>query len=95
MKYLCLVYHDEQMAADLPGCMHHGLQWLEPATEVRVWNGTLTIDDVPADAQGEQLSGFVIIEARDLNDAIRVAARLPAAAHSRIELRSFAMMHGG
>ena len=90
MKYLCLVYHDEQMAADLPDCMHHGLQWLEPATEVRVRNGALTIEDGATDTHGEQLSGFVIIEARDLNDAIRVASRLPAAARGRIELRSFA-----
>lgn len=95
MKYLCLVFHDEQHAAALHGCARQGLQWLESATEVRVRNGTVTIGDETAHALGEQLSGFVIIEARDLNDAIRVAARLPAACRGRIELRSFATFDSG
>ena len=65
----------------------HALQPVETATTVRVRNGKLWATDGPFAATREQLGGFVLIEARDLNDAIQVAARLPLARHGCIEVR--------
>ncbi|MDZ4721978.1 MAG: YciI family protein [Roseiflexaceae bacterium] len=54
------------------------LQPIQMATTIRVRNGKISISDGPFTDTKEQLSGFYLIEARDLNDAIRVASiRLP------------------
>ena len=63
------------------------LQPVETATTIRVRNGTLTIHDGPATSAPEQLGGFYLIDARDLNDAIRVAARMPPARYGSVEVR--------
>ncbi|TWH99992.1 hypothetical protein IP90_02999 [Luteimonas cucumeris] len=63
---------------------------LEPshtATCLRVRNGRVAPSDDPSADDAEQLGGVDLIEARDLNDAIRVATRLPWARGGRIELR--------
>jgi hypothetical protein len=57
------------------------------ATTIRVRNGTLSITDGPFAETKEQLGGFYLIDARDLNDAIRVAARMPPARLGCIEVR--------
>lgn len=65
-------------------------QALEPvaaATTVRVRNGRLSTTDGPFAETKEQLGGFVFIEARDLNEAIQVAARIPLARVGSIEVR--------
>jgi hypothetical protein len=63
------------------------LQPAHAATTVRVRNGRVSIDDGPFAMTEEQLSGIYLIEARDLNDAIRVAARMPPARRGGIEVR--------
>ena len=63
------------------------LQPVETATTIRVRNGTLTIHDGPATSAPEQLGGFYLIDARDLNDAIRVATRMPPARYGSVEVR--------
>ena len=63
------------------------LQSVEMATTIRVRNGTLSITDGPFAETKEQLGGFYLIDARDLNDAIRVAARMPPARLGCIEVR--------
>ena len=63
------------------------LQPVEMATTIRVRNGTLSITDGPFAETKEQLGGFYLIDARDLNDAIRVAARMPPARLGCIEVR--------
>ena len=48
-----------------------GTSAAETATTVRVRNGTLSVTDGPFAETKEQLAGFYLIEARDLNEAIR------------------------
>jgi hypothetical protein len=103
MKYLCLVYLEEQKLHAVPDreCKACGdnfrtsglliaaeaLQPVETATTVRVRNGKLSITDGPFAETKEQLSGFYLIEARDLNDAIQVAAKIPPAREGSVEVR--------
>jgi hypothetical protein len=63
------------------------LQPAQAATTIRVRNGTMSISDGPAVETEEQLGGFYLIEARDLNEAIRLAARIPSARLGSIEVR--------
>ncbi len=63
------------------------LQPVATATTIRVRNGAVTIIDGPATSAPEQVSGFYLINARDLNDAIRVAARMPPARYGSVEVR--------
>ncbi len=103
MKYLCLVYLEEQKLHAVPDseCFACGngfrksglliaaeaLQAVETATTVRVRNGKMSITDGPFAETKEQLAGFYLIEARDLNDAIQVAAKIPPAREGSIEVR--------
>jgi hypothetical protein len=70
---------------------HHlggeALQPVHTATTVRVRNGKMSTTDGPFAETKEQLGGFYFIEARDLNDAIQVAARIPSAKYGSIEVR--------
>ena len=63
------------------------LQPVETATTVRVRSGMLSTTDGPFAETTEQLGGFILIEARDLNDAIQVAAKIPLARRGSIEVR--------
>ena len=63
------------------------LQPVETATTVRVRNGRVSTTDGPFAETKEQLGGFYLIEARDLNDAIQVAAKIPSARIGSIEVR--------
>lgn len=63
---------------------------LEPpgaAVSVRVRDGKLSATDGPFAETKEHLSGFIIIEARDLNEAIRLAGNIPMARLGTIEVR--------
>jgi hypothetical protein len=60
---------------------------VETATTVRVRNGKTSTTDGPFAETKEQLGGFLAIDVRDLNDAIRVAAHFPAARYGSIEVR--------
>ena len=57
------------------------------ATTVRVRNGRATTTDGPFAETKEQLGGYYLIEARDLNDAIQVAAKIPSARIGAVEVR--------
>lgn len=107
MKYLCLVYSDENNLHSLPEsprdeeCQAYAeaildsgqmvaAEALEPvstATTVRVRNGSTTVTDGPFAETKEQLAGFYLIEARDLNAAIQIAAGIPAARVGSVEVR--------
>ena len=63
------------------------LQPAETAVTVRVRNGSLCISAGPVVGTTERLGGFHLIEARDLNDAIRIAAKMPRACLGWIEVR--------
>ena len=57
------------------------------ATVVRVQNGATTMTDGPFAETKEQLGGYVLIEARDLNEAIRIAGTIPSARIGSVEIR--------
>jgi len=63
------------------------LQPVATATTVRVRNGRVSTTDGPFAETKEQLGGFYLIEARDLNEAIQVAAKIPSARIGSIEVR--------
>ena len=63
------------------------LQPVQTATTVRIRNGKLSTTDGPFAETKEQLGGFYMIEAKDLNDAIQVASRIPSARVGSIEVR--------
>jgi hypothetical protein len=65
----------------------HALQPVEAATTIRVRNGKLFTTDGPFAETKEHLGGFILIEARDLNEAIAVAAKIPMARYGSIEVR--------
>src|SRR5438552_2964051 len=63
------------------------LQPVQTATTVRVRNGKLSVTDGPYVETKEQLGGFFLINARDLNEAIQVASKIPSARLGSIEVR--------
>ncbi len=103
MKYLCLVYLEEQKLhavpdSDCKACGeglrksgHHlaaeALQPVHTATTVRVRNGQLSVTDGPFAETKEQLAGFYLIDAKDLNEAIQLASKIPPARVGSIEVR--------
>jgi hypothetical protein len=103
MKYLCLVYLSSEKLHAVPDreCKACGdsmrqrgimvaaeaLQPIETATTVRIRGGQLSVTDGPFAETKEQLAGFYLIEARDLNDAISVASKIPPAREGSIEVR--------
>src|SRR4051812_22502607 len=71
------------------GLMQAG-EALEPtstATTVRVQDGRTVTTDGPYAETKEALGGFYLVTARDLDEAIELAARIPAARHGAIEVR--------
>jgi hypothetical protein len=65
------------------------------ATTVRVQDGETITTDGPFAETKEALGGFYLIDARDLDEAIEVAARIPAASHGSIEVRPIFDFPGG
>jgi len=63
------------------------LESVQTATTVRVRNGKLSVTDGPFAETKEQLAGFYMIEARDLNEAIQLASKIPPARVGSIEVR--------
>jgi len=63
------------------------LQPTASATTLRVRNGKVSTTDGPFAETKEQLGGFYLVEAKDLNDAIQVASRIPGAKHGSVEVR--------
>ncbi|TMG82178.1 MAG: YciI family protein [Betaproteobacteria bacterium] len=103
MKYLCLVYLDEKKLGDVPDseCKacgdalrnsgHHiaaeALQPVHTATTVRVRNGNVSVTDGPFAETKEHLAGFYLVDAKDLNEAIQLASKIPPARVGSIEVR--------
>ncbi len=113
MKYMLLIYHDEQvwgneseegrqktyaeyrqLTQEIQASGHHlaGSQ-LTPsstATSVRVRDGKPLTTDGPFAETKEQLGGYFLIEAKNLDEAIGIAARIPSARSGTIEVRPLA-----
>ena len=72
-----------------------GGEKLDPAstaTTVRIRDGKTLTTDGPFAETKEQLGGFYLIEAKDLDEALRIAARIPAAGYGSVEVRPVSAM---
>jgi hypothetical protein len=107
MKYMLLVYLDEQVlseaereqcymkSAQLAREIHSSGQYLDAAplhptstaTSVRMRDGKRLVTDGPFAETREQLGGYYLIDAKDLDDAIAIAERIPGARWGTIEIR--------
>jgi hypothetical protein len=103
MKYLCLVYMEEKTLAEIADSeckafsdplresgkivAAEALQSVHTATTVRVRNGKTSMTDGPFAETKEQLAGFYLIDAKDLDEAIQVASKIPPARVGSIEVR--------
>src|SRR5260370_27577900 len=114
MKYILLVYTDEQSYAEgereacyvestrLTHDLHAKGQFLgasplhsvSMATSVRVRDGKRLVTDGPFAETHEQLGGFFMIEAHDLDEAIGIASPIPGASKGTIQLRPVVAMPG-
>ena len=77
--------NDIRKSGHYVGC--NRLQPTSAATTVRVRNGRTAATDGPFAETKEQLGGYFLLEARDLNEAIQLAARIPGARYGCIEVR--------
>jgi hypothetical protein len=103
MKYLCLVYlsPDNWNACTDSDCFAYvqklgasghmlageALHATSSATTVRMRNGQTMVTDGPFAETKEHLAGFYMIEAKDLDEAIELAAHIPPAKYGGIEVR--------
>ena len=65
----------------------NALQPVQTATTVRTRNGKMSTTDGPFAETREQLGGYYLINARDLNEAIQVASKIPSVRQGSIEVR--------
>jgi len=107
MKYMLLVYIDEQTLTDTvrEHCYEESTQLthelnargqylaanplhsIATATSVRVRDGNPLITDGPFAETREQLGGYFLIDAKDLDEAISIAVRIPGARVGTVEIR--------
>ena len=110
MKYLCLVFYDENIINNMTSnewkSLNHecvacgeglresgkmiGGNALHPsstATSLRIRDGKPLITDGPFAETKEQLAGYYMLDARDLNEAIQLASNIPPARFGTIEIR--------
>ena len=79
--------YDEALRRSGHYIVSDALQPVSTAASLRVRNGRLSVTDGPFAETKEQLLGFILIEARDRNDAIEAAAKIPMAGLGTIEVR--------
>jgi len=114
MKYLLLIYADEQAWTEPERELCYGesielchqlqrngqfisaspLQPVATATSVRVRGGKRTVTDGPFAETREQLGGFFMVDARDLDEAITIAGRIPGARKGTVEIRPVVELPG-
>jgi hypothetical protein len=103
MKYLCLVYLEEELLHAIPdreclaasqalraGGQVVAAEALHPAhiaTTLRVRDGALSMTDGPFAETKEQLAGFYLLEAKDLDEALALAAKIPPVRAGSVEVR--------
>ena len=103
LKFVCLVYGEErkigamtddecmaydQALRDSGQCLaSEALQAVRTAKTVRVRGGNVSVTDGPFTETKEILAGFYLVEASDLNAAIRIASQIPPAQVGSIEVR--------
>jgi hypothetical protein len=78
----------EQLSANGNYRGGHQLTPTTSATTVRVRDGKKVLTDGPFAETKEQLGGYFLVEAKDLDEAIAIAAKIPGARHGSIEVRA-------
>lgn len=81
------IAYDEELQRSGHFIASNALQGPESATVVRVRDGEVSMTDGPYVETKEHLGGFILIEARDLNEALAVAQKIPMAGFGSIEVR--------
>lgn len=110
MKYLCLVYGEEAkiQGVDDRHCVDfdeglrktgrciasEALLPVDTAVTVRVRDGNVSVTDGPFAETKEQLAGFYMVEAGDLDEAIEIASGIPPAEVGSIEVRPVRQLPG-
>jgi len=79
--------YDQELAQGGYRIAAEALEPVQTATTVRIRNGNISVTDGPFAETKEQLAGFYLIESRDLNEAIQLAAKIPPARVGSIEVR--------
>ena len=79
--------YDEELKAEGHYIASQAIEGSDSAVLVRVRDGKMSTTDGPFIESKEQMAGFVLIEARDLNEAVRLAAGIPIAELGTIEVR--------
>ena len=79
--------YDEELKASGHYIAANALQGPETATIVRVRNGKVSMHDGPHVETKEHLGGFILIDARDLNEALSIASKIPMASYGSVEVR--------
>jgi hypothetical protein len=79
--------YDDALKASGHYIMGEPLKAPSEAVTLRKWDGVLTTTDGPFMETKEHLSGFILVAARDLNEAMQLAARMPLATVGSIEVR--------
>ena len=110
MKFMFMVYHDENVLDSLPEgelqtlidsaldydetirqsghyIVSNALQRAQTARTIRVHGGKVSVTDGPFAETKEQLGGFFLVEAKDIDEACEVASRFPPARIGIIEVR--------
>jgi hypothetical protein len=111
LKYVCLVYSEDEKLQTVSDneCLAYSdelrqggrrlaaeaLQPVHTAATVRVRNGKVSIMDGPFAETKEHLAGFYLIDAKDLDEAIQWAAKIPPARVGSIEVRPVRELQAG
>jgi hypothetical protein len=82
-----MVAYDEELRGSGQVIFSDALEPVRTAATVRLREGQVSVTDGPFAETKEQLGGYFLIEARDLNEAIQLAGRIPAARLGSIEVR--------
>jgi hypothetical protein len=114
MKYMLLIYADEQVLTEPERERCYGesnqlahalksngqylaaspLQPVSTATSVQVREGKRLVTDGPFAETREQLGGYFLVEAKDLDEAIGIAGRIPGARKGTVEIRPVVEIRG-
>ena len=81
------IAYDEELRRSGHYIASDPLQRATTAKTLRVRKGKLSVMDGPFAETKEQLGGFILIEARDMDEAVELASKIPMAKHGSIEVR--------
>src|ERR1700676_3100827 len=81
------IAYDEELRRSGHYIVSDALQLATTARTLRVRNGKLSMMDGPFAETKEQLGGFILVEAKDMDEAVELASKIPRAKHGSIEVR--------